>query len=669
MYITTVGKGKNAKVYLMEDYKEAGKRKKRVLKFFGTLDDLLAKDPNALEKLKAEYASPRSKKAKDAENPLLALFQNATRQFLANNSSYVFYSNYILLQVWEELGLSAKIQELQNKYAPDLKFDLNNVAFTMTFLKAIKPTTLKKTYRQKAHLLGAPFEQVNISDICVTLDFLYQHKDEIFQTINEKVDQMTERSYSLIFYNPMDEYVSCDLNEIEDSFLKDYDKTDLLKLLNMAVADNVITQEEADKFVELNFEMAILPYILKYDLRYFVHLKIEEAENYMDDGESTHSVVFLVDDNGTPVEYKIFSGYNANYKTILNYIDQVKENYKIKDLKVLVNNDLDKFSNLEWFLDHGLGFITIKDLVKIDDKYEKEILDKSGYLKYEFSKDLSQSNISTDVLRNIGFNPIDYSKTLDILKYKTIDYEKTYPDKDPIPCKLILVQGKEPEESQVSMDLFYRDILHRLDKSTSDKCQRLASFKGILYHNSSDNLDLDDAETKHAIDSCPKLIQADHYFRDMEYHLEIGDFRVKSEDHLEGQTMCAVLALILLKVLEIKLDKYGMPMNILAIISALQEAKLTILSNFADRDLFIKAKEPDKVSKKTTKQSEKSKSVANIYDRIDILMQCVGFEPLKDLLTNESLAESLKIQLAENQKLLDPLIYEMEDDDLDEDLF
>ena len=66
MFITVTRSGKdkkNAYIRLMEAYRDAdGKKKSRVIKNYGRLDDLLAEDPLALDKLKKKYSDERNAK-------------------------------------------------------------------------------------------------------------------------------------------------------------------------------------------------------------------------------------------------------------------------------------------------------------------------------------------------------------------------------------------------------------------------------------------------------------------------------------------------------------------------------------------------------------------------------------------------------------------------------
>ena len=79
MYINIISNGKYKYVYINESYRENGKTKTRHVQKVGRYDLLEAKDPNFLEKLKAQYADI----ARSDEDVLsLALFEQVATKFL-----------------------------------------------------------------------------------------------------------------------------------------------------------------------------------------------------------------------------------------------------------------------------------------------------------------------------------------------------------------------------------------------------------------------------------------------------------------------------------------------------------------------------------------------------------------------------------------------------------
>ena len=73
MYINIISNGKYKYVYINESYRENGKTKTRHVQKVGRYDLLEAKDPNFLEKLKAQYEEPRKRNEELKEEKLNAM--------------------------------------------------------------------------------------------------------------------------------------------------------------------------------------------------------------------------------------------------------------------------------------------------------------------------------------------------------------------------------------------------------------------------------------------------------------------------------------------------------------------------------------------------------------------------------------------------------------------
>ena len=118
MFITVTRSGKdkkNAYVRLMEAYRDAdGKKKSRVIKNYGRLDDLLAEDPLALDKLKKKYSDERNAKkqaiAKERLESAMRVIERSAKpepaRFLLNFNPALHYGHYAVRSIWDnDLGL------------------------------------------------------------------------------------------------------------------------------------------------------------------------------------------------------------------------------------------------------------------------------------------------------------------------------------------------------------------------------------------------------------------------------------------------------------------------------------------------------------------------------------------------------------------------------------
>lgn len=120
MYICVNRSGKNNKnayVKLMEAYvNEDGKKRARVIKNFGRLDDLLADDPLALEKLKKKYRDESAAKkqaiAEERRREVARILEKAAEPASARRpdvpNQALHYGHYAVRRLWDkERGLAS----------------------------------------------------------------------------------------------------------------------------------------------------------------------------------------------------------------------------------------------------------------------------------------------------------------------------------------------------------------------------------------------------------------------------------------------------------------------------------------------------------------------------------------------------------------------------------
>ena len=95
MYINIISNGKYKYVYINESYRENGKTKTRHVQKVGRYDLLEAKDPNFLEKLKAQYEEPRKRNEELKEEKLNAMVASLDRviepDYLSNAAPLLCY--------------------------------------------------------------------------------------------------------------------------------------------------------------------------------------------------------------------------------------------------------------------------------------------------------------------------------------------------------------------------------------------------------------------------------------------------------------------------------------------------------------------------------------------------------------------------------------------------
>ena len=162
MFVAVYKSGGHQYCRLSETYRdENGKVKTKVIKNFGRVDLLLKSDPNALDKLKAQYGGSGQDKIErrgKVRSESLHSFLSAEQQLPTPESfPCLNYGYYVLKALWNSLGLNRKLTYLQSSRLK-IEFDLNTVVSFLVFSKVLDPHSVRFTFSDKDFFLGDPMK-------------------------------------------------------------------------------------------------------------------------------------------------------------------------------------------------------------------------------------------------------------------------------------------------------------------------------------------------------------------------------------------------------------------------------------------------------------------------------------------------------------------------------
>ncbi len=677
MFVATVGKGKLARVYVFEGYREKGKSKKRIVERLGYLSDLTKDDPDALEKLKAQFEKSREdvKAQKQAEEAAalesLCEVKASARKRVPPR---VLYSNFIIRIIWIEYGLFRVIYNLQEYHNKQATFSYNDVIFTESFLKIIHPCSIRASYRFKSKLLGAPLSGVSLDQMYDALSFLNEHKNTIINNLNKNIDKKLKREKSLIFYDVTNTYIETQLSDEDKNYVRKNCMSQLNEVLAEAMSENLITQEIADSFIENSFDFEVLPEAIRAEVRSAIFLRMPGPSKEKRFDLPLVSIALIVDNNAVPIDIEVFSGNASEYKTMPKAIKKLQKKHNVTNTIVVADRGINSTANTKMLLELGYGFVVAQKISNLQ-KNEKEImLDKTGYTEKYILKDNEL--------------PATDDNIFDIQKYKMIDYEKRDNKGNQVKCKLVFTYSKKREErdnklidkdeetarkavesnkeipSQRKQWINYvnkqkgkKIIAESINEKALNEKRKIAGYSGVIYHCIPGKED--SFSDEQILSIYHQLVQIEDCFRIMKTNLGLRPMFVRLEDHIVGHTMLCYLALTMLRILQVKLQNFKMPMTIDEIIESLQKAEISVLCNENGNDVYTNSCVYDiyRGSESLSEQQVRKKlSSIKHENKIDIIMKCLNLTPLPSACDRTSLLNSLGTKLPSSCPLIDPVL-------------
>ena len=286
-------KYKNGKTYLsiVDGYRVDGKVKQKVYKKIGYLEDL-----------EKQFDDPISHFKKEVEILKKQFISKITTTFDINQDNTfeddTFNIGYAYLKtIFKELDINSVLKNKQ--YSSNIKYSLSRACELLTYSRILDPGSIKYTYEHKNQF----FEPFNLSldDLYRCLNPLLDCKEDIFKTIWENTKEEYHRDASTSYYDCTNYYF-----EIE------YDDED-------------IKNEDGE--------------IIKKGLR-----KRGPEKNHRPD--PIVEMGLLLDKQGFPISYNLFSGNTSEKETLIPEIHNIKRRHNIDKVIVVADRGLNCSDNM-----------------------------------------------------------------------------------------------------------------------------------------------------------------------------------------------------------------------------------------------------------------------------------------------------------------------------------
>ena len=286
-------KYKNGKTYLsiVDGYRVDGKVKQKVYKKIGYLEDL-----------EKQFDDPISHFKKEVEILKKQFISKITTTFDINQDNTfeddTFNIGYAYLKtIFKELDINSVLKNKQ--YSSNIKYSLSRACELLTYSRILDPGSIKYTYEHKNQFFE-PFD-LSLDDLYRCLNPLLDCKEDIFKTIWKNTKEEYHRDASTSYYDCTNYYF-----EIE------YDDED-------------IKNEDGE--------------IIKKGLR-----KRGPEKNHRPD--PIVEMGLLLDKQGFPISYNLFSGNTSEKETLIPEIHNIKRRHNIDKVIVVADRGLNCSNNM-----------------------------------------------------------------------------------------------------------------------------------------------------------------------------------------------------------------------------------------------------------------------------------------------------------------------------------
>ena len=607
-------------------------------KALGSKSELLAKDPLALEKLRAELKKRSApNQATERTKQLLEEIPKKRPSLPYAGEPVLCYANYILKPIWNEtLKLKALVRYRQSK--TDIEFDAEALLWQTVVNRIVSPSSHLKHYRSQTNWLGNSLAETNLRSLYRMLSFAARIKKPILRGLNKALNQAMPRDLSVVFY------------DVTNTWFE------------------TVWDDERQWAMEVEKQLSALPSGATSEERRQLIEKLERARtsSLRMRGPSKEcrkdpivSIAMVVDRDGIPIDFRVYPGNSSEKATMKCSIDELAKTYKITNAVVVADNGLNTNANLIRLVKENQGFLLAHSLSKAKQDSVDEWLKDTGW-QWDKEKERKIKIIPSSLIDEDGVVQTNYRMVIGWS-------EKRYRE-DMFKIEMHEQGAREAIAHHAKLPLATfgwkkyietgKNKAQKINEKKLAKDKKLAGYYAYLFKDSREFdkewVKLPAEEKKELsgweiIEQYKKQAQIEECFRIMKTNFNLRPMYVYTDEHIEAQVLICVLALILLRILSKKLKLAGSPMTTEQILAALNTAKLSVQLDKEQPALY----RPLRQILRRPKDDDPHAPI-HLYEETDLsrIMNCVDLTPLPPVADKNELAHCLKTRFDTDKEAL-----------------
>lgn len=607
-------------------------------KALGSKSELLAKDPLALEKLRAELKKRSApNQATERTKQLLEEIPKKRPSLPYAGEPVLCYANYILKPIWNEtLKLKALVRYQQSK--TDIEFDAEALLWQTVVNRIVSPSSHLKHYRSQTNWLGNSLAETNLRSLYRMLSFAARIKKPILRGLNKALNQAMPRDLSVVFYDVTNTWFETVWDD-EHQWAMEVEK-------QLSALPSGATSEERRQLIE-KLERARTSSLRKRG-------PSKECRK-----DPIVSIAMVVDRDGIPIDFRVYPGNSSEKTTMKCSIDELAKTYKITNAVVVADNGLNTNANLIRLVKENQGFLLAHSLSKAKQGSVDEWLKDTGW-QWDKEKERKIKIIPSSLIDEDGVVQTNYRMVIGWS-------EKRYRE-DMFKIEMHEQGAREAIAHHAKLPLATfgwkkyietgKNKAQKINEKKLAKDKKLAGYYAYLFKDSREFdkewVKLPAEEKKELsgweiIEQYKKQAQIEECFRIMKTNFNLRPMYVYTDEHIEAQVLICVLALILLRILSKKLKLAGSPMTTEQILAALNTAKLSVQLDKEQPALYRPLRQ---ILRRP--QDDDPHAPIHLYEETDLsrIMNCVDLTPLPPVADKNELAHCLKTRFDTDKEAL-----------------
>ncbi|WP_373657533.1 IS1634 family transposase ISSeq4 [Sporomusa acidovorans DSM 3132] len=325
----------NGKIYLsfVQGYRADGKVKQKTIEKLGYLDDLKKSYDDPIAHFKSI-----AKERNLADTSERSIEVSLNRRLESNTSTRKNLGYAIAKRIYSLLGINKFLQNKQKHLT--IEYNLNSIFSLLTFNRFLFPSSKKKAFDNRDFF----FESYDFSldDLYRSLDYFSRYSEPLQQHLHEKVCEVIGRDSKLGYYDVTNYYFEIPYNDEDE-----YDDHSMLVKKGFR-KKGPSKEHRPDPIVQMGL---------------------------------------LMDSNGIPMAFNTFSGGESEKTSLIPIIRRVKKDYGIERIITVADRGLNTSDNTAFLAgtndDHSQGhdgYVYGQSILSADKEFKAWVLKQDGYL-------------------------------------------------------------------------------------------------------------------------------------------------------------------------------------------------------------------------------------------------------------------------------------------------
>jgi len=410
-------------------------------------------------------------------------------------------------RLWQSLALDQCLNEIRKSH-PRLRFDLSETSFLMALQHLLEPRSKLGTFEHQERYAKLP--RLDLQHLYRSLDVLGESKDTIEEHIFFRNRNLLNMTIDVVFYD----VTTFAFESVQQDGLRDFGYS----------KDN--------KYNEVQVVMGL-----------------------------------LIDSEGCPIGYELFSGSTFDGKTMVGALQNLQRRFGIRRVVIVADRGLNSKINLQMIRQAGYGYIVASRIRKLSQKLQEEILEPDGYTETvgPVIHKGEPERLRYRIIEQVNRVKDEQGHIVELAENLVVTYSERRAQKDRADRERLVDKARtlvdEPGKINASFKRGGRKYLKREVKEdeksnwTVDEAgiERDARFDGYYGIQTSER----DLQPEEILSAYHTLWKIEESFRIMKSTLEVRPIFHWTEKRIKGHFVVCFLAFLLERKLEQQLNKAG----------------------------------------------------------------------------------------------------------------